>query len=481
MNRFQCPRCKGALRAAAAGQVACTACGAGYDAANGVLDLASSPTAAPHGPALDPAATALDRIAQMAGERWPESLGSVLQIGGGGLSRALIAGGQVQELAIIDPSVASLNDERTAIEQAGLSGRMPLAFAACPPGAALRDVAFDTCISLTALERRDDPRRLLAELFRCLRPGGRAILLAANRRYFRALGATLADIVALQFAVAPAPNADRNKLVEQLAHMRLTDLHQDVTGEESGDAPRGEQERATLIEADAMTEVALLHGFDTAEALPFEPDADGTAMAAAMLQAQAAGPDYTAGTLALLPGFRRRYFDLLHPADRSAATLLWLTKPVGPRLRTFRAPAPVRPPSVMPGHELASLAGGLPVRCWLDLLAGPSPHGLTLTIVGWCLANTDIIAVRVTIDGMARDAPVRLARPDVHQTLNGSGLYPAWNALCSGVDSTLAYEGLYPAGSAPTLAVQLILANGCVAQVPCAERLPLGEAVRVVA
>jgi SAM-dependent methyltransferase len=424
----------------------------------------------------DPAATiaALDRIVQETGERWPESLGVVLQIGcgDGGLSCALIAGGHARDLAIIDASVARLTDERAAIELAGLGERVPLVFAAGSPGPGLRDVAFNTCVSLTALACCDDPRRLLAELFRCLKPGGRAILLGPNRRYHRALGATLADIVALQCACEPAPNVDRHKLVEQLAQMRLTELNQ------SGSVRGAMAGHATLIDGEALTDAALQCGFDTAEALPFDPDADGTATTAAMLQAQEAGPDYADATLALLPGFRRRYFDLLHPADRSAATLLWLTKPVGPRLRTFRAPAPVRPPSVAPAHETASFGGGLPVRCWLDLLASPSPDGLTLTIVGWCLANTDVTGVRVRIDGLAQEAPVWRARPDVHQTLNGSGLYPAWNALCSGVESMLTFEGV---GSEPTLAVQLILANGCIAQVPCAERLPLGEAVRLVA
>jgi SAM-dependent methyltransferase len=470
MNRFQCPRCKGALCAATPAQVACGACGTGFDATNGILDLASSdaaPREAGHKPAEEVAW--LDRIALAAGERWPETLGTVLQIGcGGGLSSALIASGQTHELAIIDPSIASLNDDRTAVERAGLIDRVPVSFAACPPGASLRDVGFDTCISLTALEQSDNPRRLLAELFRCLKPGGRAILVASNQRYHRALGGTLADILALQIADNPAPDPDRDGLLGQLALMRLADLQQGAV-------------RAALIDADAVRETALQQGFDTAAVLPLDPDPDGSAAAAALLQQQGAGPGYAAATLALLPGFRRRYFDLLHPSDRSSAALLWLTKPVGPRLRTFRALPQARPLSVAPGHEMASLAGGLPVRCWLDLLARRSPNGLTLTIVGWCLASVDILAARVIIDGSAGEAAVWCDRSDVQQTLNGAGLYPAWNALCSGVDATLYYAGLCPEGDHPTLSVQLLISNGSIAELPCTGRIPLGESVRVVA
>ena len=469
MNRFQCLRCKGALRAAAPEQALCSACGASYDATSGILDLASSAEtpAAGQGPAGGGAW--LDRIARAIGDAWPDSLGVVLQIGcGGGLSRELIAAGQTHELAVIDPSVASLNDDRTAIERAGLTDRVPVSFAACSPGASLRDVGFDTCISLTALEQSDNPRRLLAELFRCLKPGGRAILVASNQRYHRALGGTLADILALQIADNPAPDPDRDGLLGQLALMRLADLQQGAV-------------RAALIDADAVRETALQQGFDTAAVLPLDPDPDGSAAAAALLQQQGAGPGYAAATLALLPGFRRRYFDLLHPSDRSSAALLWLTKPVGPRLRTFRALAPVRPLSVAPGHEMASLAGGLPVRCWLDLLARRSPNGLTLTMVGWCLASADILAVRVVIDGSAGELAVWRPRPDVQQTLNGAGLYPAWNALCSGVDATLYYAGLCPDGDRPTLAVRLLMNNGSIAELPCTGRVPIGESVRVVA
>jgi hypothetical protein len=115
----------------------------------------------------------------------------------------------------------------------------------------------------------------------------------------------------------------------------------------------------------------------------------------------------------------------------------------------------------------------------MGAVARPTQTGIGLHLSGWCLLNVDVLWVRITLDGVTRQAPVWRPRPDVQQAINGNGLYPTWNAMCSGVDMDLSFDGVEPSAEGLPFKVEVVLASGAVLHVRAPERLPIGEEVRI--
>lgn len=484
LDRFHCPKCRGRLQPITDEHLACTACKQTVPIRAGVLNFVGGRA----GTKLDAEEydeihriddTRVDRkLAAMqvhAGDRWPVTLGSVLEVGcGTGLfSRAMLEQGLAKDAVLTDVSLAMLSVCREGLERRGLLGRAPVTFATYSGTEnAFRDAVFDTCAGTSVLHHILDVRAFLVEVFRVLKPGGRAFFMEPNLRFHRALMQTLADVLAQLHARGEGFSHDRQKLQNVLAEARRVILHQ-------GDLNfLASLEDKHMFEAETFERMGLELGFATAEALPTAPQPTGTGIIATLCGQLGVGEAVRRDVMKLMPAYASRYLGLLAPRDRSAVFLLWLEKKAGPQARGFQGPPPneeeryfaEQPPDPM---------GGLSPHWSMGVVARPTETGIGLQLSGWCLVNADILWVRITLDGVTRQAPVWRPRPDVQTAINGNGLYPAWNAMCSGVDTDLSFEGVEPCAEGLPLKVELVLASGAVLHIRAPERLAMGEEVRI--
>ncbi len=457
----------------------CDRCGAQMNIVDGILDFANGPL----GPLTAPtdydalhqvnnerSAGRYRHIKRLAGTRWPNSLGSVLEVGCGTglLSRALIGSQEAHDIVLTDASADMLRATRTHLDQAGLLSTNRLTFAThSGTEPCFRDSAFDTCVGSSVLHHIADVRGFLANVFRWLKPGGRAFFMEPNLLFHRALGQTLADILSLMYHQAPEFIEGRQAILNVIGHWRLGILHQ-------GDLPfLARLEDKHMFAASAFEDMGHELGFATVSAIPTGWQPTGKSIVAGLCRQLDIQDPVRSTVLGLLPAYATRYISLLGATDQSDSFLLWLEKGVGPLQRSFHSPP--RPDVKSPGDLPENvLTGGMPPRWTLTLHATATPDGLSVAVAGWCLVNTDVLWIRVTLGGVTRNAPVWLPTTEVHAALNTTGLYASWNALCCGVQDTLRFDG-----DAWDLKIEVVLANGHVLAVSAPATLPLDETIAV--
>lgn len=105
-----------------------------------------------------------------AGEVWVD-LGS----GAGGVGLALLAGSAGATLVLVDPDAAALRRGLAAASERGLGGRV-VAVAAPAERLPLPDESVDVVVSRGSIYFWRDPAQGLREVWRVLRPGGRAMI-----------------------------------------------------------------------------------------------------------------------------------------------------------------------------------------------------------------------------------------------------------------------------------------------------------------
>ena len=428
----------------------CAGCGRCYASTDGILDFVGGRfdtqldvTAYDdyHGIDDGTAERAYRQMRHLAGDRWPDSLGSVVEIGcGTGLfSRAMIAHGDAADAVLTDVSPDMLRLCRAHLERLGLGSALPLRFATYSANeACFRDAAFDACIGTSVVHHIADVRGFLADVWRMLKPGGCACFTEPGFRYTRVMGMALAEIIALLLVREPDYGADRQTLHNWVAEARRGTMLQ-------GDpALLADLEDKHMFIGEAFEALALDVGFATAEALN-TVEADGLGNLGGLLARIGVGEPVAGQIMRLWPSYAGRYLALLHTTDLASGYLFWLTKPRTP-IRPPRSSSPVVAREPRRSSEDAVTGGGMPFRWVLSATAEPAAGGLRVHLRGWCLANADIKVVRLTIDGMSRAAPVWFPRADVHQVVNPHGQYAAWNSLCCGVDAALLFDGLQLAG-----------------------------------
>jgi ubiquinone/menaquinone biosynthesis C-methylase UbiE len=476
--KFRCPECGATPLRDAGDNLLCDGCGHGTPLVDGIVDFVGGrfDTAldveaydAGHGIQDHSSERHYNDLKILAGHRWPGSLGSVVEIGcGTGLySRALASRGEARELLLTDVSVGMLRLCRKQLERDATSSRMPIDFATYSSNeTCFRDAVFDTCAGTSVLHHIPDVRSVLADIFRALKPGGRAYFLEPNQRHDRALGQTLAGVLAILYARDAEGSEDKHRMLNLIAESRRRLLHQD-----DRDFMATLEDKHMFI-AEAFEAMALELGFATAEAIPTRPGENPAATARELCHEVGASPGFTDIIAGLAGTVGGRYFDLLSPRDRSPSLLLWLTKGVGPQARTFQAPP--APRAVAPGGVEAVL-GGMPPHWRFNLHPQATPDGIRLRLSGWCLLNVDVRWIRVTLNNVAQDAPLWLPRPDVHLALNKAGLYGAWNALCCGLDSALVYPGVQARNDELSVAIEIVLCDGNVLSVKSQPTLRLDQ------
>ena len=182
-GRFQCPACKGDLLADTG---RCRVCGQDYATQDGILDFVAGRFATQLDAASYDASHTIDddiaeadyrQFRQAAAHRWPPSLGAVVEIGcgTGGFSRAMIGHGDATDAVLTDVSLDMLRLCRGHLDRLGIGTALPVQFATySATEACFRDAAFDTCIGASVVHHIADVRGFLADVWRLLKPGGRA-------------------------------------------------------------------------------------------------------------------------------------------------------------------------------------------------------------------------------------------------------------------------------------------------------------------
>ena len=173
--------------------------------------------------------------------------------------------------------------------------------------ACFRAAAFDTCIGASVVHHIADVRGFLADVWRILKPGGRACFIEPSLRYHRVLAMAFADIIAMLLARDPTYTADRQTLHNWVAEARRGVMLQGDLALLAG------YEDKHMFVGETFEAVALEAGFATAEALPSSPDPDGLGAVGGLLARLQVGEPLAGQVMRLWPSYAGRYLSLLMP------------------------------------------------------------------------------------------------------------------------------------------------------------------------
>jgi SAM-dependent methyltransferase len=471
-DRLHCPECRGRLSAIFAHEMRCSDCARTFALVDGIIDFVDGrlPLAnEPYGSVTQEGMLGLDlltRIKSAAGSRWRGGLGDAIEFGcgAGSLTKAIVSGEGVRSLLIVDTDLTVLQACRRRIGD--LEMACPVLFAALDGGlAAIRDAIVDTVASSSMLSGIADTRAFLTMVHRILKTGGRAMLVVPNRRYHQAISMAMAETLTQRYARDGAwPQGFGPALTLLQATRRLLVL---------GDlAFLDSSEGKHLFASDVLEDLGKQIGFGSAEVIPLDPDPIGGETITRLCRAAGADDDFAKEFGPLAASVGRPYLSLLGHRDSSAFSLLWLTKANGPTVRVF-SDRVVGPPPTKLAPDVA--VGGMIPRWSIELVARDTPDGVIVAVGGWCLSNVDTKWVRLTLDGVARQAPVWRHRPDVHEVLNRTGAYHPLNALCSGLGCSLLFAGVHPADEGCRLLVEIVLAGDLNVTGPAPQTLPMDQ------
>jgi hypothetical protein len=324
----------------------------------------------------------------------------------------------------------------------------------------------DTVIGTALLSGIGDVRAFLAMVHRALKPNGRAAFVVPNRRYHEAMCRAIAEALVQRRAREGAWPDGQQVVLEILSHTKRLLVHR---GDRHFLSGLGEKH---LFDSEKLEDLCREVGFANAEMLPLDPDPAGAETIRRTCQEAGAPDSFLDGFGALAAAVGKPFFDLLGRQDSSASMLLWLTKAAGPDVRIF-TPQPSPPPVGFIGPE-AALGGAVP-RWSVELLARETADGIVVSVGGWCLCNSDVRWIRLTLDGVTGQVPVWRPRPDVQDVLNRGGLYHPLNTLCSGLASEILFAGIHATANPCALRLEIVLASGLVVTGPAPETLVMNE------
>jgi SAM-dependent methyltransferase len=477
-DRLHCPDCKGRLAAVSDVALRCTGCERIIRTVGDIADFVGDPLSLGAGADRDRgdphrqdtgAADLFPRIKAVAGDRWPPSLGDIVEFGcgRGDTTQAVVADQAFRGLLVIDTQAEMLQACRARIIPRSTGADRLIAYATLSGALdAVRDAVADTVIGSALLSGINDTRTFLAMVHRILRPGGRAMFVVPNRRYHQAMCLAMAEALVQRHARDGAWPEGQQVALEFLAQTRRLLVHR-------GDPNLlSDQPVKHLFDSEALEDLGNEAGFATTEMIPLDPDPAGADTTGRICREAGAPADFYEMFGPLAASVGQPFFDLLGRRDCSASMLLWLTKARGPAVRIFpHQPAHQRPAQI--GADVA--LGGASPHWSIELLARDTPGGILVSVGGWCLCNTDVQWVRLTLGDVARHAPVWRPRPDVHEVLNRSRVYHPLNTLCSGLASELMFEGVHTTGEAQPFRLDIVLTNGATLSGPAPGALVMRE------
>jgi hypothetical protein len=472
-DRLNCPDCQGRLTSTSAGNLTCDTCDRSVPVTGGIVDLVGGQEPASpdryfgvipeHGL---PGADLPARIKSAAESLWPPSLGDTIEIGCGlgSLTQAILTAETVRSLLVIDSDLVSLQACRTRVGD--IAPETPLLFVALDGNHTIRDTVADTVIGTTALAGITDTRAFLTRIHHMLKTKGRAAFVVPNRRYYQAVCMAMAEAVAQRFARDGRWPEGCGPVLAMLGEIRRSILH-------SGDPEaRNPLPARHLFASDSLEDLGYEVGFDSVSVLPLDPDPAGGQTISRMCQDAGASGEFSHEFGPFAATLGRPYLSLLDRRDVSALSLVWLTKAEGPSVRMF-TDRQSSPPLVYVGPDAA--VGGVMPRWSVELRARDTQDGVVVTIGGWCLANIDVLWVRVTLDSVTRQAAVCQPRPDVHEVLNRSHVYHPLHAICSGMMAELLFPEVHPGEEGCPLRLEIVLAGGLVVTGPSPDWLEMDQ------
>ena len=264
----------------------------------------------------------------LAADRWPESLGSVVEIGCG---TGLVARDDRTSRRHRCGAHRCVAGHAAALPSASRRGSAwrPRCRCALPPiarnEACFRDAAFDTCIGTSVVHHITDVRAFLTDVWRILKPGGRAFFTEPSFRYTRVMAMAFADIIAcsvvarLRLLRGPADIAQLGRRGPQ---------RHDAAGR-SG-APRRLRGQTYVHRRRVRGPGAgcgLRHG---GSAVLARRRPTGWAMSAACWPGLASASRSPARSCSFGRATPTRFLALLHARDLSSGYLFWLTKSASP-------------------------------------------------------------------------------------------------------------------------------------------------------
>lgn len=476
-DQFQCPNCKGRLTSVSDVALRCLTCERATTVVDGIVDFVAGEVPAAAGAdhyrgdpgRHEPGSRQLFyRMQTAASDRWPSSLGNTIEFGcgQGDTTSAIVAAQTFRSLLVLDTEIEMLQACRSHVAASGANTERAIAYATLSGKQdVLRDAVADTVIGTGLLPGILNVRAFLSMVHRVLKPDGRAMFVVPNRRYYDAMCLAMAETLVQRHARDGAWPEGQHIALELLAHTRRLLVHRGDLGFLAG------LDVKHLFDSNAMEDLGHEVGFATASMIPLDPDSAGAETTQRICR-DAGAPDSFTETVGALAAFvGRPFFNLLNRQDTSASMLLWLTKGSGPDVRVYAIRPP--PPAVQMVADAA--VGGIEPRWSVELLARDTPDGIVLSVGGWCLCNTDVRWVRLTLDEVTRHAPVWRPRPDVHEVLNRSGVYHPLNALCSGIACELLFDGVHAAGSTLPFRLDILLMGGMTITGPAPERLVIDE------
>ncbi|HEY4043217.1 MAG TPA: class I SAM-dependent methyltransferase [Rhodopila sp.] len=470
---LHCPDCQGRLSREFARDALCSVCGRTVRVVDEIIDLFEKPfgsgTERCRGMMQECLLTEdlPTQIKSAAGDRWPPALGNTIELGCGlgAMTQAILADETMRSLLVVDSDLTVLRTCRGRFVD--MSAGRPVMFAALDGAlAVIRDAVADTVIGAAVLSGINDTRGFLTTVHRIMKTSGRALFVVPNRRYYQAVCLALAEALTQRYTrEASWPNG-YGPVLGMLEQTRRLLVHQ-------GDLELLQSlEDKHLFDSDLLEDMGGEIGFGTAHVLPLDPDPAGGRTITRILQDAGATDDFAREFGPLAATIGRPYLSLLDHQDSSAFSLLWLTKATGPIVRIFTS-RPSGPPIAYRGPDAA--VGGVMPRWSIEVLGRDTPAGVLMTVGGWCLGNVDLLWVRVTLDGIARQTPVWRHRADVHEVLNRAHVYHSLNGLCSGLDGELLFEGVHPVDGGCGLRLEIILAGGLIITGPAPERLSMDQ------
>jgi SAM-dependent methyltransferase len=404
---------------------------------------------------------------------WPEFLGDAVAFGADPdeAVSAMTSDRMLRSLLLLDADATRLLACRKRLDEGGMGSVCPVAYAAIGGTLApIRDAVADTVLGSGMLSGVADARSFLKTVHRVLKPNGHATFVVPNRRFHAAMCSAIARALTQLHARDATWPEGQGPVLEFLARTRRHLIHHDV-----GEFSAGLEARH-LFDSEEMIDLSQEIGFATARILPLNMDPVGAETMRRICRDAGAADCFSTRIATLAATLGQPYFCLLSRRDSSAFMQLRLTKAAGPGIRTF-TPAPVPPHLGFIDTDAA--LGGVAPRWSIELLAQDTPAGISVSVGGWCLCNTDIRWVRLTLNGVPGFAPVWRPRPDVHEVINRNGRFHALNAICSGLASELLFDGVHATDNACPVQIDILIDGGLTVSEPSPRTLVMGEPIVV--
>lgn len=453
-NLLQCPQCGGSLRPVAADRLGCDRCEHPVAFDGGIADFVAGTSSTRlddidydqfYSVNLGASLTLFDGIRRAAGPLWPTTLGDAVELGcgTGGFTMAMLSRMPARRVLLTDVSVKMLEICRKRL--AGMSGLRAEALGFATFSGiedCFRPDAFDTCFGTAVLHHILDLHRITGQIYRLLKPGGRAFFLEPNLRFHRALTRTLASILADWARQGTLPRDDTIPMLCWMA-----EVHCNVVNSGELDVLVDREDKHLFV-GDTFEAMADAAGFGIAGALACGPDPTGEETIQVYMNQCGIGALTMSRLRAAWPEAQQACFGPLEPRDLSPSYLLWLAKT--PRRDDL---LPVVPdPAIAPDPAAAAL----PIRLSLTVALRSDAGGLAIDANGWCLAGEPIKSVQLGANGAGGRLPVWRPRIDLIDVADTDG-YPPLHAFCAGIEGTIRVAGA-PSGGQPVQVIFCVVA-----------------------